>query len=167
MPYTWSVLRWKLTGKPSFFGATRSPGDLPQALVLAALDVAGAPSRVAALVRPGQRVIVLGAGGTAGLLTLCALRQQLGSNGEIIAIEYSEKAVADILDLGVSDVVVRGDATRTMATSFTEAALGAEGMARQVEMHIGNGYMPDHGAVALQLLRDYPTLRTIFDKRFG
>src|SRR5260370_82955 len=88
MQYIWSVLRWKLKGKPSFFGATRSPGDLPQALVLAALDVAGAPSRVAALVRPGQRVIVLGAGGTAGLLTLCALRQQLGSNGEIIAIEY-------------------------------------------------------------------------------
>jgi L-erythro-3,5-diaminohexanoate dehydrogenase len=55
----------------------------------------------------------------------------------------------------------------SMATSFTSAALGAEGMARQVEMHIGNGYMPDHGAVALQLLRDYPTLRTIFDKRFG
>ena len=33
------------------------------------------------------------------------------SNGEIIAIEYNEKAVADILDLGVSDVVVKGDAT--------------------------------------------------------
>jgi L-erythro-3,5-diaminohexanoate dehydrogenase len=54
-----------------------------------------------------------------------------------------------------------------MATSFTEAALGAEGMARQVEMHIGNGYMPDHGAVALQLLRDYPALRAIFVRRFG
>ncbi len=54
-----------------------------------------------------------------------------------------------------------------MATSFTVAALAAEGMAQQVEMHIGNGYMPDHGAVALQLLRDNPTLRAIFAKRFG
>jgi L-erythro-3,5-diaminohexanoate dehydrogenase len=53
-----------------------------------------------------------------------------------------------------------------MATSFTVAALGAEGMARQVEMHIGNGYMPDHGSVALQLLRDYPSLRTLFAERF-
>ncbi len=208
----------EVEGKAIFFRSNplaRLLGDLPQALVLAALDVAGAPSRVAALVRPGQRVIVLGAGGTAGLLTLCALRQQLGSNGEIIAIEYNEKAVADILDLGVSDVVVRGDATHpielveqvrdacsnadyqadltinvvnvphtefatilltrkdgrilffSMATSFTEAALGAEGMARQVEMHIGNGYMPDQGAVALQLLRDYPALRAIFARRFG
>ncbi|HET7637925.1 MAG TPA: L-erythro-3,5-diaminohexanoate dehydrogenase, partial [Ktedonobacteraceae bacterium] len=55
----------------------------------------------------------------------------------------------------------------SMATSFTTAALGAEGMARQVEMHIGNGYMPDCGTVALQLLRDYPALRTILTKRFG
>lgn len=55
----------------------------------------------------------------------------------------------------------------SMATSFTTAALGAEGMARQVEMHIGNGYMPDCGAFALQLLRDYPTLRAIFARRFG
>ena len=54
-----------------------------------------------------------------------------------------------------------------MATSFTVAALGAEGMARQVEMHIGNGYMPDHGDIALQLLRDNPTLRAIFTRRFG
>jgi L-erythro-3,5-diaminohexanoate dehydrogenase len=54
-----------------------------------------------------------------------------------------------------------------MATSFTAAALGAEGLARQVEMYIGNGYMPDKGAVALQLLRDYPVLRTIFTRRFG
>jgi L-erythro-3,5-diaminohexanoate dehydrogenase len=54
-----------------------------------------------------------------------------------------------------------------MATSFTAAALGAEGIAREVEMHIGNGYMPDNGAVALQLLHDYPVLRTIFTRRFG
>ncbi len=55
----------------------------------------------------------------------------------------------------------------SMATSFTVAALGAEGMARQVEMHIGNGYMPDQGTIALQLLRDYSTLRAIFTRRFG
>jgi L-erythro-3,5-diaminohexanoate dehydrogenase len=55
----------------------------------------------------------------------------------------------------------------SMATSFTAAALGAEGIARQVEMHIGNGYMPDNGAVALQLLRDFPALRAIFARRFG
>ncbi len=37
---------------------------------------------------------------------------------------------------------------------------------RQKEF-LGNGYMPDHGAVAFQLLRDYPALRAIFARRFG
>src|SRR6266566_9849631 len=57
----------EVEGKAIFFRSNpmaKLPGDLPQALVVAALDVAGAPSRVAALVRPGQRVLVLGAGGT-------------------------------------------------------------------------------------------------------
>src|SRR6266516_2360964 len=55
----------------------------------------------------------------------------------------------------------------SMATSFTAAALGAEGIASQVEMHIENGYMPDNRAVSLQLLRDYPVLRTFFTRRFS
>jgi L-erythro-3,5-diaminohexanoate dehydrogenase len=54
----------------------------------------------------------------------------------------------------------------SMATSFTAAALGAEGIASQVEMQIGNGYMLDNGAISLQLLRDYQDLRTIFTRRF-
>jgi len=54
-----------------------------------------------------------------------------------------------------------------MATSFTAAALGAEGIASQVEMQIGNGYMSDNGAISLQLLRDYPVLRKIFTKRLS
>ena len=208
----------EVTGKAIFFRSNplaKLPDDLPQELVIAALDVAGAPARVARMVRPGMRVTVLGAGGTAGLLTLCAIRQRLGNSGSIIAIEYSEKALQDIASLGVADVIVQGNATQplalveqvrsacpqgdyladlainvvnvsntefatilltrhdgrilffSMATSFTVAALGAEGMARQVEMEIGNGYMPDHGAVALQLLRDYPALRRVFNSRFG
>ena len=87
----------EVEGKAIFFRCNplaKLPEDLPQSLVVATLDVAGAPSRVAALVRPEQRVTVLGAGGTAGLLTLCALRTQLGSTGTIIAIEYSEKALS-------------------------------------------------------------------------
>ena len=55
----------------------------------------------------------------------------------------------------------------SIATGFTTSALGAEGLAGPVEMHIGNGYMPDHGALALQLLRDFPALRATFAHRFG
>ncbi len=41
----------------------------------------------------------------------------------------------------------------SMATSFSAAALGAEGLAADVEMLIGNGYVPGHAEFALDLLR--------------
>ena len=41
-----------------------------------------------------------------------------------------------------------------MATSFSAAALGAEGLAADVTMLVGNGYVPGHAAYALDVLRD-------------
>ena len=55
----------------------------------------------------------------------------------------------------------------SMATSFTQAALGAEGVSRDVAMLIGNGYCPGHADATLALLRDEPVLRAIFEERFG
>jgi L-erythro-3,5-diaminohexanoate dehydrogenase len=55
----------------------------------------------------------------------------------------------------------------SMATSFTAAALGAEGLAADVEMLIGNGYVPGHAEYALQLLRDDPHLTELFIARTG
>ena len=39
----------------------------------------------------------------------------------------------------------------SMATSFSAAALGAEGLAADVTMLVGNGYVPGHAAYALEL----------------
>lgn len=55
----------------------------------------------------------------------------------------------------------------SMSTSFTAAALGAEGVGRDVTMIIGNGYAKGHAEIALQTLRDRPALRTYFTKRYG
>jgi L-erythro-3,5-diaminohexanoate dehydrogenase len=41
----------------------------------------------------------------------------------------------------------------SMATSFTKAALGSEGMASTARMLLGSGFMPDRGAYALELIR--------------
>lgn len=41
----------------------------------------------------------------------------------------------------------------SMATSFTKAALGSEGMASTARMVIGSGYVPDRGSYALELVR--------------
>jgi L-erythro-3,5-diaminohexanoate dehydrogenase len=55
----------------------------------------------------------------------------------------------------------------SMATSFTAAALGAEGMAADVTMLIGNGYVPGHAKLALELVRTSPGVRQIFDRRMS
>jgi L-erythro-3,5-diaminohexanoate dehydrogenase len=53
----------------------------------------------------------------------------------------------------------------SMATSFSAAALGAEGLAADVTMLIGNGFVPGHAAFALDLIRTEPALRTLWVSR--
>ena len=53
----------------------------------------------------------------------------------------------------------------SMATSFSAAALGAEGLAADVTMLVGNGYVPGHAAFALDLLRSTPAVRALFERR--
>jgi L-erythro-3,5-diaminohexanoate dehydrogenase len=53
----------------------------------------------------------------------------------------------------------------SMATSFAAAALGAEGVAADVTMLVGNGYAPGHADLALNLLREQAGLRRLFEQR--
>jgi L-erythro-3,5-diaminohexanoate dehydrogenase len=55
----------------------------------------------------------------------------------------------------------------SMATSFTAAALGAEGIGKDVVMMVGNGYAKGHAEVALQTLRDHPELMEYFAARYA
>ncbi|HTU69217.1 MAG TPA: L-erythro-3,5-diaminohexanoate dehydrogenase [Candidatus Baltobacteraceae bacterium] len=55
----------------------------------------------------------------------------------------------------------------SMSTSFTAAALGAEGVGKDVTMIVGNGYARGHADVALQTLRDNPAIHTYFNEKFG
>ena len=55
----------------------------------------------------------------------------------------------------------------SMATSFSAAALGAEGMAADVTMLIGNGYVPGHADLALDLIRAEPGVRRLFEARLA
>lgn len=55
----------------------------------------------------------------------------------------------------------------SMATSFTAAALGAEGVGRDVTMIIGNGYTRGHAEIALETLRESPKLRKIFEDLYA
>ncbi|ACL66745.1 L-erythro-3,5-diaminohexanoate dehydrogenase [Anaeromyxobacter dehalogenans 2CP-1] len=188
----------------------RLPDDLPETLALAALDVCGAPALVARHVRPGIRVLVLGAGKSGALVAVQA-RASMGDDGAVVLADRSEPALDALGALGVADARLRVDATDplavlaaaegaggrfdlvvncasvpgtemaailaakdggtviffSMATSFTAAALGAEGVGKDVTMLVGNGYAPGHAELTLDLLRRHPRLRALFEQRYA
>ena len=55
----------------------------------------------------------------------------------------------------------------SMATSFTKAALGAEGVGKDVNMIVGNGYTKGHAAITLQDLREHEGLRKLFEEMYA
>ena len=55
----------------------------------------------------------------------------------------------------------------SMATSFTKAALGAEGVGKDVNMIVGNGYTKGHAAITLQCLREHAGLRALFEEMYA
>jgi L-erythro-3,5-diaminohexanoate dehydrogenase len=186
------------------------PADLPETLVLAALDVCGAPALVARHVAPGARVLVIGAG-KSGALVCAHARELAGAGGLVVAADRSEAALAALARAGACDRTVALDATDavgalaaargaggpfdlvvncasvagtemasilavrdggtviffSMATSFTAAALGAEGVGKDATLIVGNGYVPGHAELTLSLLRRHPGIRALFEQRFG
>ena len=52
----------------------------------------------------------------------------------------------------------------SMATSFTKAALGAEGVGKDVTMIVGNGYTKDHAEITLNVIRESEKLRDLFNR---
>jgi L-erythro-3,5-diaminohexanoate dehydrogenase len=188
----------------------RLPPDLPEKLALAVLDVCGAPALVARHARPGQRVLVIGAG-KAGALVCAQVSDVLAGKGEVVGADRSAAALATLAALGVCFKVLAVDATDavatlraveaaggpfdlvvscasvpgtemaailsvraggtviffSMATSFTAAALGAEGVGKDALLVIGNGYVPGHADLALGLLRRHPRLRDWFEEKYA
>ena len=55
----------------------------------------------------------------------------------------------------------------SMATSFTKAALGAEGVGKDVQMIVGNGYTKGHAEITLQIMRESATLRKIYEDLYA
>ena len=54
----------------------------------------------------------------------------------------------------------------SMATSFTRAALGAEGVGKDITMIVGNGYAKNHAEITLNVLRENKKIRDLFDKKY-
>jgi len=54
----------------------------------------------------------------------------------------------------------------SMATSFTKAALGAEGVGKDVQMIVGNGYAKNHAELTLGIIRESEVIRELFEKLY-
>ena len=131
-------------------GAARTIGVVPFEHEAAALRASGlADEVVIADARDplALRDAVTGAGGPADITVVCV--DVPGCEGGAILATADRGTVIFF----------------SMATSFTAAALGAEGLAADVTMLIGNGYVPGHAAYALELLRRYDGVRTLFEGR--
>lgn len=54
----------------------------------------------------------------------------------------------------------------SMATSFTKAALGAEGIGSDVTMIVGNGYTQGHADLTLDIVRESQIIRKLFLEKY-
>lgn len=188
------------------------PTDMPEKLVLAALDVAGAPAQVDKLVKKDDSVVIIGAAGKSGVLCTYQAKENAGPNGKVIGIVYSEEEKALLEELGFADVVITADATQaidvydkvlavnngeqvdvtinvvnventemssilitkdsgvvyffSMATSFTKAALGAEGVGSDVTMIVGNGYTKGHAELTVDIVRKSDKIRNLYENKY-
>ncbi|HYN42225.1 MAG TPA: L-erythro-3,5-diaminohexanoate dehydrogenase [Thermoanaerobaculia bacterium] len=188
------------------------PEDMDEGLALAALDVAGAPAQAAKLVKPGQSVLILGAGGKSGMLVAWEAMKRVGPTGRVVGNVYLKEDAATLADLDLCHEVVVADATKpvalmeavlaanggseydvvfncvnvqntemssilpcrqdgtvyffSMATHFGKAALGAEGVGKDVTMIVGNGYTKGHAEITLAELRENAKLRHLFETRY-
>jgi L-erythro-3,5-diaminohexanoate dehydrogenase len=187
------------------------PEDMDEHLVLAALDVAGAPAQVDKLVKEGDSVVIIGAAGKSGVLCAYQAMKNAGPNGTVIGVVNEEWQVQLLQDLRLCHSVVLADATNalevydkvlavngeqvdvtinvvnvqntemscilvtkdtgivyffSMATSFTKAALGAEGVGSDVTMIIGNGYTKGHAELTLNLVNNAPKIKALFEQKY-
>ena len=205
----------KIRGQAVLFASslyTRLPVDIPETLALAVLDVCGAPAQTARLVKAGQTVVIIGAGGKSGVLCAWEARRQVGEKGRVIGVEYSDEGLAALRSLSLCNDVIKLDARDglscyeainamtegnladvvincvnipdtelstimmcrdrglvyffSMATSFTKAALGAEGIGKDIDMLIGNGYARGHARHALDIIRESEKIRTMYERHY-
>jgi L-erythro-3,5-diaminohexanoate dehydrogenase len=131
-------------------GAARTIGVVPVEAERTALEAAGLADAVA--LADARDPIALAdavgaAGGPADVTVVCV---------DVTGCEHG--AVLATAQLGT--VVFF-----SMATSFPAAALGAEGLAADVTLLIGNGYATGHAEYALDVLRGSPGVRRLFEAR--
>jgi L-erythro-3,5-diaminohexanoate dehydrogenase len=159
-------------------------GEAPSVLVLggagksgsmslAAAQDAGAGRRVAVVPNEREAQLLQGTG-LADRVVIADARSPLGLSSAVEAAGGATDITVVCVDVpGCEQPALLSTAQGgtvvffSMATNFAAAALGAEGLAADVRMLVGNGYVPGHADYALKLLRDNASVRGLFEGRLG
>jgi L-erythro-3,5-diaminohexanoate dehydrogenase len=140
-------------------------------LSLAAAQDAGAARRVAVVPHEHEAKLLEGTG-LADHVVIADARSPLGLAGGVEAAGGAADITVVCVDVpGCEQPAILATAQGgtviffSMATNFAAAALGAEGLAADVRMLVGNGYVPGHADYALGLLRSNPAVKGLFEGR--
>lgn len=165
-------------------GEYAAQGVAPTVLVLGGAGKSGSLSLAAARRAGAGRLIgvvpterergVLEASGLADSVALADARSPLGLSRAVEAAGGPADVTVVCVDVpGCEQPAILSTAQGgtiiffSMATNFAAAALGAEGLAADVRMLIGNGYVPGHAEQALDLVRTVPAVRALFETRLA
>src|SRR5262249_4969352 len=157
-------------GAPALTARVVSTYDAPRVLVIGGAGKSGSLSLAAArrggagqvvgLVPTEREATALGAAGLADVIVLADARDPVAAG---VAVGEPADVTVVCVDVpgaeGAALLATRPGGTIiffSMATSFAAAALGAEGLGADVTMLIGNGFVPGHAELALELLRSDP-----------
>jgi L-erythro-3,5-diaminohexanoate dehydrogenase len=182
LPPALSLAVMDVCGAPALTARVVAQYDAPVVAVVGGAGKSGSRSLAAAARAGARRTIgVVPHEAEAGLLRASGIADEvvLADARDPIALRDAVAAAGGPADITVVCVDVPGceggailaTAERgtviffSMATSFSAAALGAEGLAADVTMLVGNGYTPGHAAYALELLRDNAGVRSLFERR--
>ena len=139
-------------------------------LSLAAARDAGA--RTIGVVPCREEAALLEAAGLADKVVVADARDPVALAGEVTAAGGPADVTVVCVDVpGCEGGAILATAERgtilffSMATSFSAAALSAEGLAADVTMLVGNGFVPGHAELALSLVRGHQGVRALFERR--
>jgi L-erythro-3,5-diaminohexanoate dehydrogenase len=140
-------------------------------LSLAAAGASGAGRRIGVVPTDAEAALLRGTG-LADEVVIADARSPLGLSTAVEAAGGPADVTVVCVDVpGCEQPAILATAPGgtiiyfSMATSFAAAALGAEGLAADVRMLVGNGYVPGHAEYALDLLRGNDAVRSLFEAR--
>ncbi len=182
LPAELSLSVMDVCGAPALTARVVGEYDAPVVAVVGGAGKSGSLSLAAAKAAGARRTIgVVPHQGEADLLTAAGVADvvAVADARDPVALSEAVRAAGGPADVTVVCVDVPGceggailaTAERgtvvffSMATSFSAAALGAEGLAADVRMLVGNGYVPGHAELALSLLRGHAGVRSLFERR--